>query len=128
MLSIKALLTKMLDFIKIDRATSGVLTAASGYTVRYQDFQKRSGFVHARFAINRGGTAFTNGRTTVGTVGNGYVPKQSVMVVAPAATSINAMLSKQARLIVMDSGSVILDNQGNTDVQEINCSVVYMVN
>ena len=126
--AIHFILNKLKLMETVNTETDGVITPASGSTVRYDIFDERCGVVHARFAINRGGTAFTNGRVTLGTVSNDWLPVQNVMTAVSVSTSVNGYADRTARLILFDNGQLLLDNQGNTDVKEVNCSIVYLLN
>ena len=126
MLKLKELIAKLLAFAKTKYYYSGIIT--SSYTIRVQEVAVRSGVCSLLLAINNGGTNFTNGRiSSLGTIAQGYRPARQVIVRASASTGVNNVLNRHATIIVQTNGNIILDNQGNTDVKEVNTTLTYVL-
>lgn len=81
-------------------------------------------FLHGRLRNSNSG-AFTNGRTSVGTIKSDYLPVANVFIPISASTAVNGVLNRTAYLIITTSGSVSIDTV-NSDIKQFQFSACYM--
>ena len=127
-MSIKALLTKILQKLKTESA-SNIVTAGTGFTVASTNVRKYGDVVYIRFYIYKTDqTAFAQGRTTgLGTVASGYRPAGiNFSGVVPASSAVNYTMNRWANIDIATDGTIYVDCQGYNDVKELYCRAVYV--
>ena len=126
-MSIKALLTRILNRLKTETASS-VITAGSGYTVS-SNVHKYGDVVYIQFTVYKTTQdVFAQGRTTgLGTVASGYRPTGTgFAATVPATNAVNSYMNRWANINIGTDGSIFVDCHGYSDVKEIYARAIYV--
>ena len=111
------------------KESTAPISMSSGYTNESSAVVrkgKRKGApitLHARIRRTNS-AAFSNGRTTLGTIGSDYAPATNVWCPISASTTVNSVLNRTAFLLILTTGSVIVDTV-NSDIKQLQFTVSY---
>lgn len=110
--------------------TTSPITMASGYvnenSVAMRKGNRTGSLVTLHARIRRSNSSnFANGRTTLGTINSNYLPATNVWLPISGSTTVNNVLNRTAFLLILPSGSVIVDTI-NSDIKQLQFTVSFM--